>query len=201
METSEPSVNRDPLAPVIERAKRLEPDAFDLLVDRYSSRLYGFLLRLTSSPEDAEDIVQEVFLRLVRTIGEYEHAGHFEAWLFRIATNLARDRIRRIVRGPKTTSLGPSPDANDDVAASECDPGVGSPPKPGAAMELADEVDRLQGALAKLPEAERVVVLLRHYTALSFAEIAEAMETPLGTALARAHRGLAKLRAMMESAR
>ena len=66
-------------------------------------------------------------------------------------------------------------------------------------MELAEDVDRLQRALENLPETEREVVMLRHYSNLSFAEIAELMGTPLGTALARAHRGLHKLRAMMDN--
>ena len=199
MEASEPTVNLDPLASVIERAQRFEPEAFDFLVDRYSTALYGFLLRLTSSSQDAEDLVQEVFLRLVRTIADYEHSGRFEAWLFRIATNLARDRIRRIVRGPSTTSLG----ALEGVGGTVAEPGRDGADARNTGLaegpELADEVGRLQGALAKLPQAEREVVLMRHYTELSFAEIAEVMGTPLGTALARAHRGLTKLRALMES--
>ena len=66
---------------------------------------------------------------------------------------------------------------------------------------LREEVDALQQALARLPAAEREVVMLRHFSQLSFAEIAEAMGTPLGTALARGHRGLAKLREWMTPAR
>ena len=86
------------LTDVIERAQRREPDAFDTLVDLYSSRLFGYLYRRTGSRHDAEDMLQEVFVRLVRTLDRYTHDGRFEAWLFRIATNLIRDRVRQLQR-------------------------------------------------------------------------------------------------------
>ena len=73
-----------------------------------------------------------------------------------------------------------------------------STPSPDASLQLADDIDALQKGLARLPEAEREVIMLRHFTDLSFAEIASTMGTPLGTALARAHRGLAKLREFMD---
>ncbi len=95
----------DAWAAVIRRAQALDPSAFDTLVDEYSPRLYGFLYRLTGRPEDSEDLVQEVFVRLVRMIGQYEHDGRLEAWLFRIAANLARDHARKIIRAPGMTSL------------------------------------------------------------------------------------------------
>ncbi len=189
----------DELASVIEGAQRREPGAFDNLVGLYASRLYGFLYRLTGTRDDAQDLVQEVFVRLVRTIDRYEHGGRFEAWLFRIAANLARDRVRRLKRAPGIISLDET-----DIGSSS-DPGRRNPSgvvdqhRPDRGMELAEDVDRLQQALENLPETEREVVMLRHYSNLSFAEIAELMGTPLGTALARAHRGLHKLRAMMDN--
>ena len=72
-------------------------------------------------------------------------------------------------------------------------------PAPHDALRRAEEVDKLQTAIGQLPEPERMVILLRHFSQLSFREIAELMETPLGTALARAHRGLARLRDLMEA--
>ena len=188
------------LASLIERAQRNDPQAFEALVDLYASRLYGFLYRLTGQREDAEDLVQEVFVRLVRTIDRYQHDGRFEAWLFRIATNLARDRLRRVRRSIGTTSWEAlSADSeHGGRAASGARMEDPSSPAPDRSINLEEDVDRLQHVLAKLPAAEREVILLRHYTQMSFAEIARTMGTPLGTALARSHRGLAKLRRMME---
>jgi len=184
------------LADVIARAQRREPAAFDALINAYSARLYGYFYRLTGSRHDAEDLLQEVFIRLVRMIQRYQHDGRFEGWLFRIATNLVRDRVRR----SKTGRLAADP-AGTRGGRNEAE-SMGDQPdpaaeRPSASLERAENIDRLQQAIGELPEAEREVILLRHFAQLSFREIAEQMGTPLGTALARAHRGLAKLRELM----
>ena len=185
-------------ASVILRAQQLDPTAFDEIVDTYAGRLAGFFRRMLDRHEDAEDLVQEVFVRVVQTIQDYREDGRFEAWLFRIAANLARDRIRRKSRSPHVRSLDGSGAVDGDYAM-EPTPGDTSADSPAGAAELPDEVDRMQHSLGRLPASEREVVLLRHFGHLSFAEIARFMETPLGTALARAHRGLGKLRQWMES--
>lgn len=185
------------LADVIRRAQRREPAAFDALVETYSTRLYGYFYRLTGSRHDAEDLLQEVFVRLVRTIGRYEHQDRFDGWLFRIAANLARDRVRRAKRTAdqrgRHRAGGEKTDRLDEMA----DDSVG---EPADAMDRTEQIDRLQQAIEQLPEAERQVILLRHFSHMSFREIAETMDTPLGTALARAHRGLARLRETMSDA-
>ena len=187
------------MASVIERAQRLDPDAYDLLVDEYAPRLFGFFYRLAGSREDAEDLLQEVLLRLVRMLPRYRHEGRFEAWLFRVAANLARDRIRRARRAPTIVSLsGASDDQSDPTPPDEWDGSGKGPASPDERLIHRERVDRMQAALEQLPAPEREVIMLRHYSALTFAEIAELMGTPLGTALARAHRGLAKLRRIME---
>jgi RNA polymerase sigma-70 factor (ECF subfamily) len=184
------------LAQVIRRAQDREPAAFDALIDAYGRRLHGYLYRLTGSKDDADDLLQELFLRLVRTIDGYVHDGRFDAWLFRIATNLVRDRLRRSGRSPAKIALD---SAN---GGAEFDEGAASledtkQDAPDSALELREEADAVQRALASLPGAEREVVMLRHFSELSFPEIARLMGTPLGTALARAHRGLAKLRMLL----
>ncbi|MHC4235099.1 MAG: RNA polymerase sigma factor [Planctomycetota bacterium] len=195
-------MDQDILASLVERAKQRDPEAFDLLVDQYGPRLYGYLYRLTGSRDDADDLLQDLFVRLVRMIGDYDHVGRFEAWIFRIATNLARDRVRRARRAPVTMSLDQDVANNPGQRGASSWQGLAdiSGPAPDAPMALREDVDKMQGALGRLPAAEREVILLRHFSGMSFAEIAQAMGTPLGTALARSHRGLGKLREMMESA-
>jgi RNA polymerase sigma-70 factor (ECF subfamily) len=182
------------LTDLIARAQRREPAAFDELVDLYSASLYGYFCRLTGSRHDAEDLLQELFVRVVRMIEQYEHDGRFEAWLFRIATNLIRDRVRRVKRTP---GLGAQPRKAEDGDPLEELPDAATD-QPDGALDRAEQIDRLQTALAQLPEAEREVIMLRHFSQLPFKEVADAMGTPLGTALARAHRGLARLRELME---
>jgi len=186
------------VASLIRRACAGEPEAFDAIIDAYGKRLHGYLYRLCGSRDDADDLLQEVFLRVVRTIGSYSHDGRFEGWLFRIATNLARDRIRRVKRSPKTLSLDAPAGGDADRQAESWETEDENVPGPDAAMQSGEEADLIQQALGQLPDAEREVIMLRHFSQLSFAEIAESMETPLGTALARAHRGLAKMREWMQ---
>ena len=188
------------LAVVIERAQRFDPDAYDVLVDVYGQRLYGFLYWLAGSREQTEDLLQEVFLRVVQALPRYTHRGRFEGWLFRIAANLVRDRIRQTRRAPTAISMSAAGDDQDEANhGAGWDRSDGSETGPEAPLILREQIDRMQAALGQLSAAEREVIMLRHYSERSFAEIAELMGTPLGTALARAHRGLAKLRRIMES--
>ena len=179
-------------ASVMRRAKCLDAAAFEEIVDAYSGRLYGFFQRMLGGREEAEDLVQEVFVRVVKAIAEYREEGRFEAWLFRIAGNLVRDRLRR---EPREAALGKR-EGNREGNRQEA---LGIRTDACLSLERREDADRLQKCLTKLPSVEREVILMRHYGELSFAEIAEYTAAPLGTVLARAHRGLAKLRQWMES--
>ncbi|MCP4589799.1 MAG: RNA polymerase sigma factor [bacterium] len=192
------AVSPDGLAELIERAQRLDPDAYDALVDAYGQRLFGFLYRMTGRREDAEDLLQEVFLRMVRMLGRYRHQGRFESWLFRIAANLGRDRIRRVGRTPTIISMSEGSGGEGDDQDAGWEPVSPDEGGPDASLLQVERRGRLEEALGQLADAEREVIMLRHFSEMSFAEIAETMQTPLGTALARAHRGLAKLRRIME---
>jgi len=184
-------MDADQLAGLIRRAQARQPAAFDALVDRYSTRLYGYFYRLTGSRHAADDLLQDLFVRLVKMIGRYRHDGRFEAWLFRIATNLVRDRVRRAQRSP--VALGGEVE-DDRLGESLRD---ASREDPSQRLAVSEELDRLQWALGQLSEGEREVIMLRHFSELSFKEVAELTGTPLGTALARAHRGLRRLRQLM----
>ena len=186
------------LASMVRRAQRLDAAAFEWFVDCYSARLYGFLFRLTGVRHDAEELVQEVFIRMVRMIGQYEHDGRFEAWLFRIATNLARDRIRRINRRPVTESLDEAGRDGHGGARSGERNGHASNDRPERRLELAEDVDHLQLALTRLPQAEREVIMLRHYGEMSFPEIAEMMGIATGTTKAQLHRARKLLREVLK---
>jgi len=176
------------------RARKHDPEALNELVRLYSARVFGLLYRLTGSRETAEDLLQETFLRVVRTIAEYEHGGKFEAWLFRIAANLARDHARRVKRRGQPATLDAS--GRDDAAGGPAlaDPAAADP---GGALIRREAGERLSECLADLSEMDREIILLRYFSELSFREIAEMLRVPLGTALARAHRALHRLRAAL----
>ncbi|HRX86702.1 MAG TPA: sigma-70 family RNA polymerase sigma factor [Phycisphaerae bacterium] len=187
------------LSELIGRARDRDPAAYDRIIDAYGPRLHGYLYRLTGSREDAEDLLQEVFLRVVRTIDDYNHDGRFSAWMFRIATNLVRDRARRAGRAPRIARLSGG-SSDDDRDAVSWLPATGDDEAPDAPMILAEDVDAMQQALTRLSEPEREVIMMRHFGDLTFAEISDAMGTPLGTTLARGHRALAKLRTWLGAA-
>lgn len=179
---------------LIRRARARDTLALDALFAAFHPRVFGLLFRLTGTRETAEDLLQETFLRVVRTIDSYVHDGRFEAWLFRIAANLARDHSRQRKRRGATVTLDAETDDGgalaDSIAAMR-------DPAPSAALTGAEDAERLSAALAELPAADREILLLRHFSELSFREIAEMLAIPLGTALARAHRALGKLREML----
>lgn len=183
---------------LIKGAQRGEAAAFDQLVEAFAHRLSGFIYRMTGRREGIEDLVQEVFVRVVRMIGAYEHDGRFEAWIFRIAANLVRDRLRRTKRAPKFVDEG-SLGGGEGGDTGGLDRLEGPSEPADARLVRGEAIDALNDALTRLPEAEREVVLLRHFSQMSFREIAVLMGTPIGTALARGHRGLARLRELMVS--
>jgi RNA polymerase sigma-70 factor (ECF subfamily) len=145
---------------------------------------------MTGSPSDAEDLLQETCIKMLRALGSYQEGGRFEPWLFSIAANLARDWLRRQGRSIVAPAGGPQDESQAAAAAGE--PGVDH------GLIQAEQADQLQRALAELSEAEREVVTLRFFSDLPFKEIAEILKIPLGTALARAHRGLKHLRDKMQ---
>lgn len=184
----------EPLDRAIRGAQQGDGASLDWLIEHFASRIYGFLYRMTGSQPDAEDLMQEVFVRLVRMIGAYQHDGRFEAWIFRIAANLARDRLRRLRRGPRFVGSLPTQDEGEHSSVASLQV---SEPAVDAGLLHAEEMVELGIALAKLPDAERETVMLRHFSQMSYKEIAEATGVPLGTALARGHRGLNRLRQLM----
>ena len=105
------------LAELIDRARNRDKAAFDELVEAYGPRLFGFFYRTCNRREEAEDLLQETFLRVVRMIGGYEHDGRFDRWVFRIATNLVRDRVRRVRRSPV---VGTVDESLDDCTGAGC---------------------------------------------------------------------------------
>ena len=184
-------MNPPGLDELLVRARQGDPQAVSALVDEYASRVYGLLFRLTGARDAAEDLTQETFLRLVRTIGEYEHSGKFESWLFRIAANLARDRGRQHRRRGAAVPLDVPPGSGGPAAIERPDDGS---PDPASGLAESEERDRLGRCLDSLPELDREILLLRHFSDLSFREIAALLRVPLGTALARAHRAMGRLR-------
>jgi len=186
-------MDKQQLRRTIASAKAGDAGGFETLLEVYGPRLYGYFLRSTGRHHDAEDLLSELTLRLVRRLADYDDSGRFEHWVFRIAANMARDRIRRIKAAPNTSSLSIENDSGRGLAQRLAADGP-----PADANLLAAETSRaLQVALEKLEDTTREMVLLRYFGQMSFKELAEIFECPLGTVLARVHRGIRTLRRFM----
>jgi len=179
---------------MIRAARAGDEQAYQDFLAAYGPRLYGYFFRATGSAHDSEDLLGEVMVRLLRRLGDYDERGRFEPWLFRIAANLVRDRIRRGRVRPSLASL----EAGDGDHAPLGDGLAGKSQPVDADLLSAEAGDALAAALATLDERSRHMVLLRHFSEMSFREIAEVFECPLGTVLAKVHRALKALRAAME---
>jgi RNA polymerase sigma-70 factor (ECF subfamily) len=156
--------------------------SWDEIVRTHSARVYRLAYRLTGNPHDAEDLTQDVFVRVFRSLSSYT-PGTFEGWLHRITTNLFLDQVRRKQR-IRFDALGD--DAGDRLASRE----------PGPPQVYDDEhfdAD-VQHALDQLPPDFRAAVVLCDIEGLSYEEIAETLGVKLGTVRSRIHRGRAQLR-------
>ncbi len=181
----------DVLEEMLARCQQGDRSAFTWLLEQYGQRVYWFYVRLSGSTQEAEDLLQDLFVRLIEKIERYKHDGRFESWLFRVAANLARDHARKRSRMTVFQSSGEDDFDFEDTLIAE----TGDPVETVIGSEMAD---KLQVALKKLSQNEREMVIMRHYGQLSFKEIAEHFNVPLGTALAKVHRALKKLRGMIE---
>jgi RNA polymerase sigma-70 factor (ECF subfamily) len=165
--------------------------AFDVLVLRWQRRIQGVIYRLLGSEDDAKDLCQETFLKAYRSLRGFKGQARFSSWLYQIAVNLCRDRMRRR-RGRSFVSL----DAlGEDGAWPEALSRAAGP------QQLAEQVSLrglVQEAIAALPEEQREVIVLKEYQELTFLEISQALDVPLSTVKTRLYRGLVNLRGQLE---
>ncbi len=168
--------------------------AFAELVARHEKRLWNFVRRFVADTATAEDLLQEVFLRVVRNAAEWKASAKFSTWLYTIARNLCTDNARRgLLRKADSLDQTPAP-SRDQSGPHRIDKIAGSAPtaeKAAMNRELADRVDR---AVAALPVEQREVFLMREVMDMSFAEIASATGASEPTVKSRMRYALERLR-------
>jgi len=170
------------LARVITGCQRDEAKCFAQIVDLYASRCYGYFYRLTGNNDISDELLSELFVKLVEKIGSYK-GGSFESWLFKIASNIFHDHLRSKQRRKKLLETQKTELESETTEPKQSDGGL---------------TDKLQIQLARLDEETRELIMLRFYSQLSFKEIAQMRAEPIGTTLAKTHRALKKLRELME---
>jgi RNA polymerase sigma-70 factor (ECF subfamily) len=172
----------------IERVLDGDKEAYALLVERYSGSLYRYLLRMVKHPDEAEDLVQEAFLRAYLALASYDPTYRFSTWLFRIASNLALNRIKARKRVISLESLRKDPDAPPVVLVDTREGG-----RPERQVEREELARLIEECIDQLPPAYRIVVALRHVAEFSYAEIAASADLPVNTVRSRLHRGRERL--------
>ncbi|MGZ6286112.1 MAG: RNA polymerase sigma factor [Ktedonobacterales bacterium] len=176
--------------------------SFERMVQSYQHRLYGFALRLSGNPQDAEEIAQDAFVRAYRALPGYSAEQRstlaIRPWLYQIALNVYRNRVRRHTL--RQIPLDPGDD-DDDRGSPAYQIESDRRERPDIAAEAREDRRELAALLAALPEHLRVAVILRHVEGMGYDEIAVLLAQPVGTVKAHVHRGTQRVREALVAAR
>ena len=172
--------------------------AWDEIVQRYHRRIYNICYRFAGSPDDAQDLTQEVFIRMYRTLNSYDVGrGAFMTWVTTLTRNLLVDHFRKTKHDRLTDSLdATASDHPDAMPLSERIPDEGPPPDSG--VQSRETYDAVHLALQKLSPELREAVILRDLQDMDYREIATVLKVPEGTVKSRINRGRAELARLLQ---
>ena len=169
-------------------------NAFNILVTRYKDRMHNFLYRYTKNHLDCEDIVQETFLRVFKSRNSYRRIARFSTWLYTIAINLAKSHHKKSQR-MTTLSIHQDPSDDNDFEIELEDKNL----TPDQSLHQKQCVEQVTKALEQISDDFREVVVLRDIQNLSYDEIAEITNLPMGTVKSRINRGRAQVQELMKN--
>lgn len=189
---------------LVERVKQGDQRAFEMLVIKYQRRIERLIGRMVRDVDLVEDIAQETFIRAYRALAQFRGEAQFYTWLYRIAVNTAKKALVELKRDPLVTEArlrGPGNDDEDETSALDHELTASETPETiMAAKEIAAAVN---AAMEALPDELRQAVTLREIEGLSYEEIAEAMDCPIGTVRSRIFRAReaisARVKPMLEN--
>lgn len=173
---------------LVSKLRRRDAAAFESLVLTHQDRVFDFCVRMLADREEANDVVQEIFVSIHQNLDKFRMDSKLSTWIFRISKNHCLNRLKYLKRRGRGRS-----DEYDDVSESTLSDAAGAPQKPDEALAAAREREMVQKAIAMLDEDQRVLVVLRDIEDLSYDEIVEITELPEGTVKSRLHRAREKL--------
>ncbi len=169
--------------------------AFADLVELYQDKIYHLAYRMVGNRQEAEDIVQETFLRVFRSLDRYDEKQKFSTWIYRIGTNLAIDQLRK-----RKAVYSLDADVSDGEGATDWYSMLKSEePTPEGEVLLSETQRRIHEAIEALPKKYKSVVILKYLHDMSLQEISDVLELPVTTVKTRVHRGREFLRKKMET--
>lgn len=169
---------------LVERVQKGDRRAFDLLVGKYQHKIMAVISRYIRNPDEVQDVAQDTFVRAWRALPRFRGDSAFFTWLYRIAINTAKNQLVAKSRRPPDTDI----DIDDAQFIPDAD-GLRDADTPLGNLLSEEIADTVQAALNKLPDEMRTAVMLRELDGLSYEEIAEVMDCPVGTVRSRIFRG------------
>jgi RNA polymerase sigma-70 factor, ECF subfamily len=178
---------------LVRRCLAREERAYRELVRLYQGPVVNLAWRITGNPEDAAEVAQETFIRVLRSLGSYDPERPLKTWLFKIAANLALDALRRRKRRPIAIEDLMGEDDGPRLEAVEPGPG------PDALVAMDESIERFDQLVREMPEHYQAILYLRYREDLAYEEIAETLGIPLGTVKVRLHRAHEMLRRKLKA--
>ncbi len=181
---------------LVRRALGGDEGAYRDLLEKYKRRAYGVALGIVGDPDEAQDVVQDAFVKAYYRLSDFRFGSNFYTWFYRLLVNQAIDRWRKTSRAP-TVSFDEA-----WVSGETSEPGaVGYPRTPEEMTENRELAEGLSRAVAALPEYHRTVILLREVEGLAYEEIARILDCSIGTVMSRLHYARAKLKEALKGFR
>ena len=179
---------------LIERLKRREESAFRSLVEQYQDLVYNTALGIVQNDSDAEDVAQEVFIQVFRSIGTFKSEAKLSTWIYRITTTRALDLLRARKSKKRFGLLKRLWETEEESPVEN----ISDFNHPGVSLERKEEAAQLMTAIAQLPENQKVAFVLHKLEGLSYLEVAEVMGNTLPAVESLMHRARLNLRKILE---
>ena len=182
---------RDTDLGLVLRAQAGEVSAFGDLVGRHQRAVYGIVSRMVSSRDDADDLVQDIFVSAYRAIGSFRRGAKFSTWLHAIAVNTTLKRLKKMKRQATVSIDDPATGLASMIRAED-------DPSPADSLQRRERNDAVRRAIDSLPAKQRIVVVMHYFEQYSCEEIASALKCSVGTVWSRLHYACKKLRGELD---
>ena len=185
---------------LVQQCQAGDPAALQRLIIKYKDRLYNVILRICRNPDDAAELTQDAFVKILENLHRFQQRSSFYTWAFRIAVNLTLNFCRRQTQR-QIGSLDAEPAGNSEQAKAALRSYLAdsSAPDPAAVLQNREQIELIVKAINNLDTDHRTIIILRDIEGMDYAQIAQVMDVELGTVKSRLARARANLRANLEA--